>query len=1378
MPDTEPQAGKHIANAIARAAGALAAILGLIALAGWIFGLPVLASLGRGWIPMAPSTALLSMLFGAAIFSTARTSPSRTAQLVGIVIGSSGALFALLLFILSYQGIHPDIEHLGLTISGTLDHAPLGHMSPVTALCFLLTGLSLAAVLRSYPDRAEWTMAGFWLAAVLTLACTVFLLAYLIGKPLLYGGKFIPPALTTIIVLTALGAALLAIAKPRAWAASRQIDAETRSASHFYMLIFLLMALGLFKVGSIYYENDVNQQRASIERELSAVADLKVEQLVKWRGERLGDAALLYGNPAFAALVQRALGSPHDAQSRDQLDIWLYQIRESFGYAEIHLIDAQGIARFSVPDISPNARELDTARHALRSNKVSLDDFHVDQAGEAPHLTLLVPIFEPVAGGRPLGVVMLEVDPGRNLYPLIELWPTQSPSAETLLVRRDGDNVQYLNQLRYRKNTALTLHYPLTEIDKPAVKAVLGQEGIVEGTDYRGVPIIAALRKVPDTPWFLLTRMDKDEFLASIQSSLWLTAGIIAVLLLAAGMALSLIGRQQRLRHYAERVHAAEELASSAARYRAVVQTAPDAIVTADSSGIIVKWNPGAERMFGYAETEIIGQPLTLLMPERFHERHLAGMKRVQSGGEQHVIGKATVELAGRRKDASEFPIDLSLAEWSVGEYRYFTGIIRDITERKAAEAKILRHTQLYAALSQCNEAIVRSTDEEELFPRICRIAVEFGGMKMAWIGLVDPNTSIITAVATFGDHIDEYLQGLEVTADPGKPLGRGPTGTAARENRPVWCQDFQIDPIMAPWRERAAPFGIKASAALPLSRNGTTVGTITLYADETNAFDEQAQHLLLEMTRDIDFALETFVRESQRRQAELALARQKDLYDMLSQTNQTIVRVTSREELFQAVCRIAVEHGRFRFAWIGLIEQDDPQLKVAARYGTDTGYIDQLDLQQDGASRLRKGLTGQIILSGAHVISNDFLHDPAMAPWHEVARRAGVRAAAKFPIRQGDAVIGAINLYADDLGFFSQELVATLDEMALDISFALDNYAREAARMKAEKDLREAEKQFRGLVEQGIAGSYIIQDDKFAYVNPRFAEIFGYESAAELIGRNILSLVAEKDRGVVAENIRTRIEGHEINVAYEFTALRKDGSIIEVGVHGMQANYKNRPAVIGLIQDISEKKRAEEAIQHYIGELKTAFMGTVEVATIMSELRDPYTAGHERRVAEIAVAIGAELGLDENRQEGLKVAGSLHDIGKINIPSEILSKPGKLSAIEYQLIQGHPQAGYDVLKSVEFPWPVAQVALQHHERINGSGYPQGLKGEEILFEARIMAVADVVEAISSHRPYRPGMGIDKALAEIERGRGSAYDPVVADACLRLFRERGYTLPA
>ncbi|MEK7438048.1 MAG: PAS domain S-box protein, partial [Pseudomonadota bacterium] len=272
---------------------------------------------------------------------------------------------------------------------------------------------------------------------------------------------------------------------------------------------------------------------------------------------------------------------------------------------------------------------------------------------------------------------------------------------------------------------------------------------------------------------------------------------------------------------------------------------------------------------------------------------------------------------------------------------------------------------------------------------------------------------------------------------------------------------------------------------------------------------------------------------------------------------------------------------------------------------------------------------------------------------------------------------------------------------------------ARDVTESKATSDaLRDSEGRFRSLIEQSITGIYIIQDGKFTYVNPRMVEITGCDSAEALIGRDALSLVAEKDRDRVAQSMRERIEGEVPRTAYEFSLEHKDGAVIEVGVHSSRAIYQGRPAVIGLMQDISEKKRAEEKIQNYVAQLETAFMSTVQVATTLGEMRDPYTAGHQRKVAEIAVAIGAELGLDAHRQEGLRVAGYLHDVGKITIPAEILSKPGKLSPTQFQLIQGHAQASYEVLKDVQFPWPVAEVALQHHERADGSGYPQGLKGE------------------------------------------------------------------
>lgn len=199
----------------------------------------------------------------------------------------------------------------------------------------------------------------------------------------------------------------------------------------------------------------------------------------------------------------------------------------------------------------------------------------------------------------------------------------------------------------------------------------------------------------------------------------------------------------------------------------------------------------------------------------------------------------------------------------------------------------------------------------------------------------------------------------------------------------------------------------------------------------------------------------------------------------------------------------------------------------------------------------------------------------------------------------------------------------------------------------------------------------------------------------------------------------------------------------------------------------VEEQDRQEE-------KLRQSLIDSIQAIANMVELRDPYTAGHEKRVADLAAAIAQELGLEENRIEGLKLAALIHDVGKIKVPAEILNKPRRLSALEFELIKLHPQSGYDVLKGIQFPWPIARMVHEHHERVDGSGYPNGLRDDEILLESKILTVADVVESMQSHRPYRPGLGIDAALAEITLHRGIWYDETVCDACLRLFQNDRY----
>jgi PAS domain S-box-containing protein/putative nucleotidyltransferase with HDIG domain len=245
----------------------------------------------------------------------------------------------------------------------------------------------------------------------------------------------------------------------------------------------------------------------------------------------------------------------------------------------------------------------------------------------------------------------------------------------------------------------------------------------------------------------------------------------------------------------------------------------------------------------------------------------------------------------------------------------------------------------------------------------------------------------------------------------------------------------------------------------------------------------------------------------------------------------------------------------------------------------------------------------------------------------------------------------------------------------------------------------------------------------------------------------------------------------------FEVEQGKSDGTSNLIEVHSRSVQLQpGKTLIISSARDVTERKKIEEELKLSSEKLARAMEGTIQSMALTSETRDPYTAGHQNRVAKLACAIAREMGLPDDTVEGIRVSGTLHDIGKIFVPAEILSKPGKLRPNEINLLKDHADVGYELLRNIEFPWPVAEIVYQHHERLDGSGYPRGLKEEQIMPEARIMAVADVVEAMASHRPYRPAFSIEKAMLEILQKRDVLYDGPVVDACLRLFNEKHFKL--
>jgi PAS domain S-box-containing protein len=339
-------------------------------------------------------------------------------------------------------------------------------------------------------------------------------------------------------------------------------------------------------------------------------------------------------------------------------------------------------------------------------------------------------------------------------------------------------------------------------------------------------------------------------------------------------------------------------------------------------------------------------------------------------------------------------------------------------------------------------------------------------------------------------------------------------------------------------------------------------------------------------------------------------------------------------------------------------------------------------------------------------------------------------------------------------------------------------NYRDITERKRVEEEMHRSEEKHRTILKNIEDGYYEVDlNGNFTFFNDSMCRILGYPQE-EMIGMNNRQFTDKENAKKLFQAFNKVYRTGESTKEFDWQIIRKDGTkiYIEVSV-SLQRNSSGKPIGFrGIARDITERKQTDEKLQQTLESLRKAVGTTIHVLVSAVEARDSYTAGHQLRSADLARAIVTEMGLAQEKIDGIRMTGSIHDIGKLSIPAEILSKPSKLTDIEFSLIKEHSRKGSEMLKDVESPWPIAQIVYQHHERMDGSGYPENLKGDEILMDARIIAVADVVEAMASHRPYRAALGIEAALEEIEKNKGILYDNAVVDACLRLFREKGYQL--
>lgn len=334
--------------------------------------------------------------------------------------------------------------------------------------------------------------------------------------------------------------------------------------------------------------------------------------------------------------------------------------------------------------------------------------------------------------------------------------------------------------------------------------------------------------------------------------------------------------------------------------------------------------------------------------------------------------------------------------------------------------------------------------------------------------------------------------------------------------------------------------------------------------------------------------------------------------------------------------------------------------------------------------------------------------------------------------------------------------LVKVIEKVIGTLSFGIDITERK----KAEED-------YVRLFRSAPIAIFVAQENNYKLANPAFSQLMDCSIEEILAERTISGTIYKDDLDFVFDRYSRRLKGEEVPTNYAFRIQDSSGKIRWVEITSSLIQWKGSPATLNFAIEVTEKKEAEH-------KLRKTLTGIVQALSLVVDTRDSYTAGHQARVAELAKTIAKAKGLSDDEVEGIFIAASIHDIGKLGVPAELLSKPSSLNSIEFELIKTHAIDGYDILKKIDFPWPIANMVYQHHEKLDGTGYPQRLTGDQIMLGAQIISIADIVEAIASHRPYRPALGVEAAMHELKEGRGKKYNAELVDICVDLFENKGF----
>jgi PAS domain S-box-containing protein len=827
-------------------------------------------------------------------------------------------------------------------------------------------------------------------------------------------------------------------------------------------------------------------------------------------------------------------------------------------------------------------------------------------------------------------------------------------------------------------------------------------------------------------------------------------------------------------RDITERKLAEEALRERQETINAIIETSQDWIWAIDSQGVHTYSNPAIEKILGYRIEEIVGS----LSLNLIHEDDKKIVESILRECEEKRCGWNNLLLRWRHKNGSYRYLESNAVPIlnAKGDLIGFRGVDRDITERKQAEEALRQSEERMKSIFRAAPigiGVVANRVIMDINTRIC----EMTGYSRK--ELVGSSARMLYATQDDFDYVgtEKYRQIAE-------------KGTGSVETRWIKKDGTIIDILLS---------------STPMDASDQSRGVTFTALDITERKRSEERYQTIIRTAMDGFALldmQGHYKDVNEAYCNI-LGYSRD--ELLNMAIPDIEAIETPQDIAEHIRKIReIGYGRFETRQ----RRKDGKIidvEVSAKYVPTDGermigfYRDITDRKslQETLDKERGEL--RLIIDSSPIIvfykdkdgrfirvnklfaealkmrEEDFV-DKTVFDFYSPKIAQGMTDDDQEVLQSGLPKLNIIEQYesASGLRWVRSDKIPIFDEHGNPsglIGFAQDITERK----QAQEALQESEEKYRDLVENINDILYSIDEHGIiTYIAPAIESLSSY-APSDIIGRSFFEFVYREDVPYMMEKFRQDISG-QIE-PHEYRMLNKSGDIRWVRTSSRPFHEKDRVVGLrGILTDITDRKQAEEEIKRSYEQLQETLHATVKALASTVEMKDQYTAGHQPRATKLACAIAEEMGLPAEQIEGIRMAASIHDLGKIMVPAEILNKPGPLTEIQYEMIKMHPRAGYDILKGLKLPWPVAQIILQHHERMDGSGYPQGLSGEEIMVEARILSVANVVEAMNAHRPYRPAYDIKEALAEISKNSGTFYDATVVDACLRLFTKKGFTL--